>query len=104
MGINFETFLSTTNNILWSYVIIALLIALGLYFTIRTGFAQFRFFGEMFRLLGAGTAKGMKKGGISTFQAFCISTATRVGTGNLAGVAIAIVMGGPGAVFWMCGS
>ena len=101
MGINFETFLSTANNLLWSYVIIALLIALGLYFTIRTGFAQFRFFGEMFRLLGAGTAKEKKRGGISTFQAFCISTATRVGTGNLAGVAIAIVMGGPGAVFWM---
>ena len=101
MGNNFETFLSSANNILWSYVIIALLIALGLYFTIRTGFAQFRFFGEMFTLLGRGTAKERKSSGVSTFQAFCISTATRVGTGNLAGVAIAIVMGGPGAVFWM---
>ncbi len=96
-----ESLLATSNNILWSYIIIALLIILGLYFTIRSGFAQFKLLGDMFRLLGKGAIKEREKGSVSTFQAFCISTATRVGTGNLAGVAIAIAMGGPGAVFWM---
>ncbi|WHY33776.1 alanine/glycine:cation symporter family protein [Cytobacillus firmus] len=86
------------SNFLWSYVLIIMLIGLGLYFTVRTKFVQFRMIGEMFRLLGEGA---VKKKGISSFQAFCISTASRVGTGNLAGVAIAISLGGPGAVFWM---
>ncbi|WP_110926254.1 alanine/glycine:cation symporter family protein [Bacillus massiliglaciei] len=94
-----ENFVSGTNDILWSYLLIILLIGLGLYFTFRTKFVQFRMIGEMFRLLGEG-ASGDKKG-VSSFQAFCISTASRVGTGNLAGVAIAITAGGPGAVFWM---
>ncbi len=97
----FDKLLSVTNNFLWSYVLIALLIVLGLFFTIRSGFVQFTCLGDMIRLLGDGATKGKKRGGISSFQAFCISTASRVGTGNLAGVAIAIVMGGPGAVFWM---
>lgn len=97
----FENILTTSNDILWSYILITLLITLGIYFTIRSGFAQFRFFAEMFKLLGAGATKGREKGSVSTFQTFCISTASRVGTGNLAGVAIAIVMGGPGAIFWM---
>jgi len=97
----FEKFLATSNTILWSYVLIALLITMGLYFTIRSGFVQFKFFGDMFRLIGESAAKGRQRAGVSAFQAFCISTASRVGTGNLAGVAIAIVMGGPGAVFWM---
>ncbi|WP_042357235.1 alanine/glycine:cation symporter family protein [Bacillus rubiinfantis] len=88
-----------TNTLLWSYVLIILLIGSGLYFTFGTKFVQFRMIGEMFRLMGEG-ATGSKKG-ISSFQAFCISTASRVGTGNLAGVAIAITTGGPGAVFWM---
>jgi AGCS family alanine or glycine:cation symporter len=96
-----ESLLATSNHILWSYIIIALLIILGLYFTIRSGFAQFKLLGDMFRLLGKDAIKEREKGSVSTFQAFCISTATRVGTGNLAGVAIAIAMGGPGAVFWM---
>lgn len=86
------------SHFLWSYVLIIMLIGLGLYFTVRTKFVQFRMIGEMFRLLGEGT---VKKKGVSSFQAFCISTASRVGTGNLAGVAIAISLGGPGAVFWM---
>ncbi|ACK60805.1 MULTISPECIES: alanine/glycine:cation symporter family protein [Bacillus] len=94
------------NNILWSYVIIAMLIGLGLYFSFRVKFVQVRYFGEMIRLLGDGasskTRKAQKeKSGVSSFQAFCMSTASRVGTGNLAGVAIAISAGGPGAVFWM---
>jgi alanine or glycine:cation symporter, AGCS family len=94
-----ENFVNESNTLLWSYILIVLLIGSGLYFTFRTKFVQFRMVGEMFRLMGEG-AKGDKKG-ISSFQAFCISTASRVGTGNLAGVAIAITTGGPGAVFWM---
>lgn len=54
----------------------------------------------MFRLLGDGLSKNDKKG-VSSFQAFCISTASRVGTGNLAGIAIALSLGGPGSIFWM---
>lgn len=92
-------FVNAANNLLWTYVLIALLIGAGLYFTIRGKFVQFRFFKEMIRLLAEGTSK--KGGGVSSFQAFCISTASRVGTGNLAGVALAVVAGGPGAVFWM---
>lgn len=95
---------SFANNMLWSYILIFMLISLGLYFSIRTGFVQFVLFGEMFKLLTEGASdsiSGAEKKGISSFQAFCISTASRVGTGNLAGVAIAIAVGGPGAVFWM---
>lgn len=97
-----QKFVSTSNDILWSYIIIASLILVGVTFTLRTKFVQFRMLGEMLRLLGEGaaTSKDGKKG-VSSFGAFCISTASRVGTGNLAGVAIAIVTGGPGAVFWM---
>ena len=92
---------SNVNELLWSKVLIVMLIVLGLYFTFRTNFVQFRFFKEMFRLLGDG-AKGEKKdGSVSSFQAFCISTASRVGTGNIAGIAMAVVAGGPGSVFWM---
>ena len=91
--------IGAVNNLLYSYVLIALLLALGTYFSIKTGFIQVRYVGEMFRLLGGKSSKS--KNGISSFQAFCISIASCVGTGNLAGVAIAIVIGGPGAVFWM---
>jgi alanine or glycine:cation symporter, AGCS family len=93
-----ESAVSFLNNILWQYVIIVTLIMMGVYFTIRSKFVQFRYFGEMFRIIGE--PKGNKKG-ISSLQAFFISTASRVGTGNLAGVALAISVGGPGAVFWM---
>ncbi|KEH89188.1 sodium:alanine symporter [Clostridium novyi A str. 4540] len=99
-------YISSINNILWSYVLIALLILMGLYFTIKSEFVQIRYFKEMFKLLGEGASKSMSSNkeehhGVSSFQAFCISTASRVGTGNLAGVAIAISTGGAGAVFWM---
>ena len=93
--------IATVNDVLWSYVLIALLIGAGLYFTVRTRFVQIRMLGEMLRLLGEGVGEGGKKEGVSSFQAFCISTASRVGTGNLAGIAMAIALGGPGAVFWM---
>lgn len=74
------------NTFLWSYILIVMLITLGLYFTFRTKFVQFRYFGEMFRLLGDGASKDSKKEGkVSSFQAFCMSTASRVGTGNIAG-------------------
>lgn len=99
-----QNFISFGNNILWSYVLIILLISVGIYFSFKCNFVQFRFIGEMFKLLGEGASKSISskdKKGVSSFQAFCISTASRVGTGNLAGVAIAISMGGPGAVFWM---
>ena len=94
--------IDSVNTILWSYVLIVMLIALGVYFTFKTKFVQFRYFGEMFRLLGDGAGKDAKsEGKVSSFQAFCISTASRVGTGNIAGIAIAIIGGGPGAIFWM---
>ncbi len=92
---------AVVNDILWSKVLIVMLISLGVYFTFRTKFVQFRFFGEMFRLLGDGVKSDKKDGAISSFQAFCISTASRVGTGNIAGIAMAVVAGGPGAIFWM---
>ncbi|WP_206711481.1 alanine/glycine:cation symporter family protein [Peribacillus faecalis] len=95
-------FLNGLNDIIWSYILIAVLLILGLLFSFKTKFIQFRYFGEMIRLL---TDKAMVssdgKKGLSSFQAFCISAASRVGTGNLAGVATAITLGGPGAVFWM---
>ncbi|MFI3295979.1 MAG: alanine:cation symporter family protein, partial [Rikenellaceae bacterium] len=82
-----------TNDYLWSYILIALLLGCALWFTIKTRFVQFRMIGEMFRLLGDSTSKKGKH--VSSFQAFTISLASRVGTGNLAGVATAIAVGGP---------
>lgn len=99
-----QNIIAMGNTLLWSYILIALLIVIGLFFTFKLKFVQFRFLGEMFRLLGDGASDSVKNTdtkGISSFQAFCISTASRVGTGNLAGVAIAISLGGPGAIFWM---
>ena len=90
------------NNLLWGYVIIAALVGCGIWFTIRTRFVQFRMVGEMLRLLTDSNVRptnGEKQ--ISSFQAFAVSLASRIGTGNLAGVATAIAVGGPGAVFWM---
>ncbi|MBP2630144.1 MAG: alsT 1 [Firmicutes bacterium] len=89
------------NDILWSYVLIIMLISVGVYFSFRTKFVQVRFIGEMFRLLGEGVGTKTGKNKVSSFQAFCISTASRVGVGNIAGIAIAIVTGGSGAIFWM---
>ena len=96
-----ESFVHMLNDFLWGYVMIIILIGTAIYFTIRTKFLQFRKIGEMTRLLGEGAAKGGGAREVSSFQAFCISLASRVGTGNLAGVATAIAIGGPGAVFWM---
>ena len=92
---------AAVNDVLWSYVLIVVLIACGLYFTFATRFVQVRMLPEMLRLLTEGIGKQTEGHAISSFQAFCVSTASRVGVGNIAGVAIAIVTGGPGAVFWM---
>ena len=95
-------FILSINDFIWTYILIAMLIAIGVYFTFKTKFVQFTNFKEMFKLLGEGTnSKEKSKGQVSSFQAFCIGTASRVGTGNLAGVASAIAIGGAGAVFWM---
>ena len=96
-----ESLVSVLNNYLWSYILIAMLIGLGIWFTIRTKFVQIACLGEMFRLVGEGAGAKPRAGHISTFQAFCVTTASRVGVGNIAGIAIAVVAGGPGAVFWM---
>jgi len=88
----------STNNILWTYLLIILLLAAGLYFSFGSKFVQIRLFPEMFRLI---TEKRDGESGVSPFQAFTISAASRVGTGNITGVALAIGVGGPGAVFWM---
>ncbi|WP_455048172.1 alanine/glycine:cation symporter family protein [Mitsuokella sp.] len=92
---------SAINNVLWSYVLIVVLVGCGIYFTLSTHFVQLRLLPEMLRLLTEGIGKKTEGDAISSFQAFCVSTASRVGVGNIAGVAIAIVTGGPGAVFWM---
>lgn len=88
------------NGGLTLYILVPMLLIAGTYFTIKSGFVQFVHIKEMFSLLVGGRGE-TKEGGISSFQAFCMSTASRVGTGNMAGVALAIVAGGPGAVFWM---
>ena len=94
--------IDATNDILWTYVMIAALIGCALYFTLRSGFVQFRMLGEMIRQLVNSNERHHTEGKhISPFQAFAVSLASRVGTGNLAGVATAIAVGGPGAVFWM---
>jgi alanine or glycine:cation symporter, AGCS family len=90
------------NDLMWSYILIVVLIGAGLFFSIKSKFVQFTYFIEMFRILGdkALLTTGGKRG-LSSFQAFSISAASRVGTGNIAGVATAIATGGPGSVFWM---
>lgn len=94
-----STIIDFLNTIFWGYVLIYGLLAVGVYFTLRLGFLQFAHFPEMFRaVLGTGESD---KSGITPFQALCTSLASRVGTGNLAGVAVALYLGGPGAIFWM---
>ena len=103
--------ITSVNDAIWAYVLIGALVGCGLWFTWKTRFVQFRMVGEMLRLLTDSAVDtvsdaqekndGKTKKHISSFQAFAVSVATRVGTGNLAGVASAIAIGGPGAVFWM---
>ena len=94
--------MTLVNDALWTYILIAMLMGCAVWFTLKTRFVQFRMICEMIRLLGDSAGRGDKgEKHISSFQAFAISLASRVGTGNLAGVATAIAVGGPGAIFWM---
>ena len=94
----FADMISFLSNALYSYVLIIILVVGGLYFTIRTKCAQFRLFGEQIRVVGE---KPKGEGRVSSFQALMVSTASRVGTGNIIGVSTAICLGGFGSVFWM---
>ena len=109
---DFNNLITIINDAVWGYVLIAALVGCGVWFTFKTRFVQFRMVGEMLRLLTDSAVNtvgeqikeqqaGVSSKHISSFQAFAVSVATRVGTGNLAGVASAIAIGGPGAVFWM---
>ena len=90
--------ISGVNDIVWSNLLVALCLGAGIYFSFATRFLQIRYIREMVQLLFAGKSSSK---GVTSFQAFAIAISGRVGTGNIAGVAIAIAMGGPGAIFWM---
>ncbi|MDP4916753.1 MAG: alanine:cation symporter family protein [Haliea sp.] len=91
--------MATLNDFLWGQVLIIVLLAVGLLFTVASRGVQFRYFGRMFSVLRGGMRH--ESGHVSSFQALVVSVAGRVGSGNIAGVAVAITLGGPGAVFWM---
>lgn len=93
-----ENFIANLNNALYSYILIILLVAGGIYFTVRTKFVQFRLFKEQIKAV---TEKPTDRKGVSSFQALMVSTASRVGTGNIIGVSTALCLGGFGSVFWM---
>ncbi len=93
-----ETFITTINDYLYGYVLIVILLLGGIYFTFRTKFVQIRLFGEQIRSV---TEKPTDSKGVSSFQALMVSTASRVGTGNIIGVSTALCLGGFGSVFWM---
>jgi AGCS family alanine or glycine:cation symporter len=93
-----DKIINEINNLVWSNALIVLCLGVGIYFSISTKFLQVRYFREMIRLLFDGKSSDK---GVSSFQAFAIAISGRIGTGNIAGVATAIAMGGPGAVFWM---
>ncbi|MBE6989054.1 MAG: sodium:alanine symporter family protein, partial [Ruminococcaceae bacterium] len=94
----FDDIISSITDALYSYILIILLVAGGLYFTIRTRFAPFRLFREQLRAV---MEKPKGSNSVSSFQALMVSTASRVGTGNIVGVASALCLGGFGSVFWM---
>ena len=106
---NIDSILAAVSGVLTDYVMVTTLLLAAVYFTIRTRGVQFRMIGEMCRLLAKSGKRyddhrkedAPRHGTISSFEAFALSIASRVGTGNLAGVATAIAIGGPGAVFWM---
>lgn len=93
-----EGFLSAFNDYFYTYILIILLLVFGVYFTVRTGFVQVRYFSDQLRCV---TEKPDSRRGISSFQALMVSTASRVGTGNIIGVSTALCLGGFGSVFWM---
>lgn len=93
-----ENCISSINDALYGYVLIILLLLGGIYFLIRTRFVQFRLLKEQIRAVTEKPADGK---GVSSFQALIVSTASRVGTGNIIGVSTALCLGGFGSVFWM---
>ncbi len=94
----FEQFVTNINDALYSYILIIILVFGGLYFTLRTKFVQFRLLKEQFRAV---MEKPKDGNGVSSFQALMVSTASRVGTGNIIGVSTALCLGGFGSVLWM---
>lgn len=96
-----DGYINIVSGYLWNDVLIILLLSSGLYFTLTTSFVQIRFFGRSIKEMFSSRKNGGDAHGITPFQAFATGLASRVGTGNIAGVAIAISTGGPGAVFWM---
>ncbi len=95
-----ESFFIGIGDLTWGWALIPFLVVLGLFFTVATGFVQFRYFVRMFRVL-AGQNESADPNAISAREALLVSVGGRVGGGNIAGVAVAITLGGPGAVFWM---
>lgn len=98
IGAGLDAATTAANNAISTYVLIGLLILGGLYFTFRTKFVQFRLLKAQFQAV---TEKPKDKKGVSSFQALMVSTASRVGTGNIIGVSSAICLGGFGSIFWM---
>ena len=101
-----ENIVGTFNDGLWTFVVPWLLVGAGIFFAFRTALVQLRMIPSMFKSVverpkGTGADADEEYGGISAFKSFTISASSRVGTGNVAGVAVAISVGGPGAVFWM---
>ena len=94
----FAQIINTLSDLLYTYILIVLLVGTGIYFTIKTRGVQFRMLGEAIRVV---MEPKDSEDGLSSFQALMVSTASRVGTGNIAGISTAICIGGPGAVFWM---
>lgn len=111
--VELQTLIDSIQDWMWTYINIGLLVGCAVYFTVRTRFVQFRLFRDMVSLMFSSDKKQMDKEEnrnhpaseshkqISSFQAFVVALASRIGTGNLAGVATAISVGGPGAIFWM---
>lgn len=96
----FESFFGLIGDLTWGWALIPFLIIIGVFFTVVTGFVQIRFFRRMFRVLSSKNQTG-DPNAISAREALLLSVGGRVGGGNIAGVAVAITLGGPGAVFWM---
>jgi AGCS family alanine or glycine:cation symporter len=93
-----EQLIYSINDLIWSNALIILCLGAGIYFSVVTRFLQVRYFKEMIKLLFSGKSSAQ---GVSSFQAFALALSGRIGTGNIAGVATAIAMGGPGSLFWM---
>ena len=95
-----ESFFGVIGDLTWGWALIPFLVVLGVFFTIASGFVQFKYFTRMFRVLKGGN-QSADPSAITAREALLLSVGGRVGGGNIAGVAVAITLGGPGAVFWM---